>query len=241
MADNFDIYDDKGTVLATDEPSPITIEDLEPNTTYSGWKIGLTGSENLSDIPEFKTKPVLVESFTIDPKDIAVETGSQATANLTFVRPTNATDKTFNVSVADDSVATVSISGTKLTITGVKAGDTTFTVTSNDGNVSNDGTITVTDPEPEDILVESFELDPTSLDMTTGDEEEVTITNVVPTDATNQQVAVFVEDNDVATAILNGNVIEVTTQGAGTTNMVVTTIDGSEVTDTLVITVTDPE
>lgn len=89
----------------------------------------------------------------------------------------------------------------------------------------------------DNILIESFELDPASLTMAVGDEDEVTITNIVPSDATNQQVAIVTEDEDIATAILNGNVIEVTARGAGTTNIVVTAIDGSDVSETLPVTV----
>ena len=150
---------------ATDKTVTYTIEDAEgltvSNTGLISWTAdtpsgtyqttvtttdgGLTDTHSLT-----LTEPIiLVDSFTIDPKSVSVEVGDTATTALTYVRPTNATDKTFNVAVDDETVATATISGTTITFTGIAEGETTFTVASNDGNVSNNGTVTVTEPEEE--------------------------------------------------------------------------------------------
>ena len=105
-------------------------------------------NELISLIDELDTRlkalePVLVDSFTIDPTSASVSIGETVNASLTYVRPVNAADKTFKVSVNDTSIATASISGTTITLTGVSEGETEYTVTSNDGNAFRTGNVTV--------------------------------------------------------------------------------------------------
>ena len=116
---------------------------------------GYTVNGKAQDTFDFEVSglTVLVESFTIDPNAVTVAADETATANITFIRPTNADDKTFKVEVADEDIATATISGTTVTITGVTDGETTFTVTSNDGNVSHEGSITVS-TEVEEVSVD---------------------------------------------------------------------------------------
>ena len=146
--------DNKNVSYSTDGDATIDGDVLTINDDAEGdvTVTATTEDGDFTDTITFTVKEpiVLVESFTIDPKTINLEVDESGTSNLTYIRPTNADDKTFKVTVEDSNIATVSINGTTLTINGLSEGTTSFTVESNDGGASNVGTINVIVPEPED-------------------------------------------------------------------------------------------
>lgn len=55
MAQNFDIYDDKGEKIVTNQPSPVVISGLNPATKHSSYKIAYTGGDAKATIGDFTT------------------------------------------------------------------------------------------------------------------------------------------------------------------------------------------
>ena len=147
-AKTFDVYDEKGTKLAEGKPSPVTVEGLEPNTKYSGWKLAYAGKDAKAVIPDFTTLPLALASFTIDNlTPSGVEGGSVVLTAKDFT-PAKATNKGLNVAIEDSSVATlVDNKDNTYTVNFVKAGTTKIHWVAKDGNGAKaDATVTVTAP-----------------------------------------------------------------------------------------------
>ena len=144
---NFDVYNGPGEKLADNQPSPFTIEGLEPNKTYSDWKIAYAGSDVKVDFPEFTTKPRLLTSFRVDNTNISGEAGGTATANLSYFTPADATDKSVKVGIEDNTVATITDNGDNTyTLNLLKAGTTkVHWVAKDGGGAKADATVTVTE------------------------------------------------------------------------------------------------
>lgn len=85
-AKTFDIYDDKGVALAEAKPFPVTINGLNPNTTYSGWQVAYAGATDKVAVPEFTTKdtelaaPVSIKATVLDGDlDVDIDEAGEAT------------------------------------------------------------------------------------------------------------------------------------------------------------------
>lgn len=86
---------------------------------------------------------VAVTGVTVTPATGSIAVG--ATVDLTVdVLPVGATDKSFRVASADLGLATVSVNGTTVTVTGIKAGHVEVIVMTSDGSFVGVSTITVT-------------------------------------------------------------------------------------------------
>lgn len=84
-----------------------------------------------------------VTGVSLDSTDaLAIKVGASANTTAT-VAPTDATDQTITAATADSSIATASVSGGTVTVKGVKAGSTTLTVTTKDGNKTAQRTVNV--------------------------------------------------------------------------------------------------
>lgn len=82
--------------------------------------------------------------MTANPATASVEVGKTIKISGS-VAPADATDKSVTYKSSDEAIATVKADGT---VTGIKAGKATITLTSKDGGKSATSSITVTDPEP---------------------------------------------------------------------------------------------
>lgn len=147
---NFDIYNEVGVKVAENQPSPIKVEGLKPNTTYAGWKIAYAGSDVKTDIPAFETAPRLLSSFRINNTDISGNVGESATIKASYFKPADTTDKSLTAIVDDDTVATVTDNkDNTYTVNFLKVGTTNVRWVANDGGGAKvDANVTVAEEEP---------------------------------------------------------------------------------------------
>src|SRR5699024_12749555 len=104
--------------------------------------------EGKEDIPILKTKSNTVTGVKIASKTARVDVDATTKLNST-VAPSTGTNKSVSYKSSDEAVATVSSNGR---VTGVAEGETTISVTTQDGNKVDTATITVNaveEPEPE--------------------------------------------------------------------------------------------
>ncbi len=164
-----------------------------------------------------KSKVLPVESVTIDKTSIELTEGDSETLTAT-VKPDNATDKSVSWKTGDSSVATVDANGT---VTAVKSGETTITVTTNDGGKTATCKVAVI---ARIYPVESVLLDKAEVTITEGETAEL-IATVKPDNATDKSVSWKSGDTSVATVDENGTITAVI---PGETTITVTTTDGGK-------------
>ncbi|MBW0761335.1 Ig-like domain-containing protein [Mammaliicoccus lentus] len=159
MADILKVYKGDDVVgigeRGEDGRAKVTIDGLEADTEYpkGTYKASFENENGESEkvaIQAFKTKPITVTGVAITPKTVSVDVDGTTKLNST-VAPSTATNKTVSYNSSDEAVATVSSNGT---VTGVAEGEATITVTTQDGNKSDNATVTVNaveepDPEPD--------------------------------------------------------------------------------------------
>ncbi len=140
---------------------------------------------------------ISVTEITISHSELTLIEGE--TANLVAtVSPDDATDKTVTWTSSDESVATVSAAGE---VTAIKAGTATITAASSNG-------LTATCQVTVDQLViemEAIILNVESLDLEVGDTFQLTA-EIIPADATYQDLEWWVDDDAIATVDQNGMV-----------------------------------
>ncbi len=167
--------------------------------------------------------PVAVEGVTLNKSETTLVVGGEETLTAT-VTPDNAADKSVTWESSDPTVATVENGK----ITALKAGTTTITVKTTDGEFTATCTVTV---NPAPVAVTGVTLNKDETTLTVGGEETLTAT-VAPDNATDKSVTWESSDPTVAT-VENG---KITALKAGTTTITVKTADG-EFTATCVVTV----
>lgn len=161
-----------------------------------------------------ETKTYPVKEIKINKSTAEVAVGETITLIAT-VLPSNATDKSVEWSSNNPNVAKVENGK----VTGIKAGKTTITVSSVE-NKDIEATCDVTVVAGK-VSVTGVELDKTSLVMTEGEEETLTVT-IEPENADNKNVNWSSSRTSVAT-VANGKVVA---KAAGTSVITVTTEDG---------------
>ena len=171
-------------------------------------------------------KIVSVTAVSLDQTTLALTEGESQTLAAT-VKPDNADNKAVTWASSDPAVATVSASGT---VTAVKAGTASITVTTKDGGKTASCQVTVT---AKTVAVTGVTVDPTTLTLTEGGSQSLTAT-VKPDNATNKAVEWKSSATAVATVDASG---KVTAVKAGTADITVTTKDGGK-TATCKLTVT---
>lgn len=166
----------------------------------------------------------LVEKITFPEKTLSVNVGE--TVNLFWnIEPSNVTNPAVTLTSSKTSVATVDETGL---IHGLKRGETTITVTAQDGSKKK-GTIKVKVLQP----VEGVHMQNETL--TVGVDESVTARAVLePEDASNTAMTWTSEDPSIATVRGSSNKATVTGQRWGTTTITGVTEDGGYVTSATV-------
>ena len=176
---------------------------------------------------------VTVKNTPVDIKVTGVElTATSTSLNLTTsktatltaaITPDDATDKSVTWSVSGDAVALDNHADSLTrTVTAVKGGTATITVTAKDGSGKSDSVeIRVEDNTP--VSVESVSLNKTSTTLTVGASETLTA-KVLPTNATNQAVSWSSSAPNIA-SVSNGTI---TAKAVGTAVITVTTDDGKK-------------
>ena len=130
------------------------------------------------------------------------------------VLPENAYNKNVSFESADAGIAAVNANGV---VTGVSAGETTITVTTEDGGFTGACTINVYNQAVTGVTIE-----PSEAELTVGSSTKLTAT-VLPENASNKNVVYSVEDESILSVDQDGNV---TGLSLGTATVTVTTEDG---------------
>ena len=130
------------------------------------------------------------------------------------VLPENAYNKNVSFESADAGIAAVNANGV---VTGVSAGETTITVTTEDGGFTGACTINVYNQAVTGVTIE-----PSEAELTVGSSTKLTAT-VLPENATNKNVIYSADDESILSVDQNG---KVTGLSLGTATVTVTTEDG---------------
>ena len=130
------------------------------------------------------------------------------------VLPENAYNKNVLFESADAGIAAVNANGV---VTGVSAGETTITVTTEDGGFTGACTINVYNQAVTGVTIE-----PSEAELTVGSSTKLTAT-VLPENASNKNVVYSVDDESILSVDQDGNV---TGLSLGTATVTVTTEDG---------------
>ena len=160
---------------------------------------------------------IKVTGVTLNKTALTLETGASETLTAT-VAPAEATNKKVTWKSDKPEIATVDANGK---VTGVKAGEATITVTTEDGGKTATCKVTVSDTE---IKVTGVTLNKTALTLETGASETLTAT-VAPAEATNKKVTWKSDKPEIASVDANGKVTGVK---AGEATITVTTEDGGK-------------
>jgi hypothetical protein len=163
-------------------------------------------------------KPVVVVPVTgvsLSDTTASVNAGSTITLTAT-VKPSDATNKSVSWSSSNTAVATVSSAGV---VTGVKEGNATITVKTQDGSKTASCLITVTNIP---VSVTGVTLTPSTASVNIGGTAQLTAT-VVPSNASNKKVSWSSSNLNIATVSSDGLVSGI---AAGSATITVITDDG---------------
>lgn len=180
--------------------------------------------------PEPEPEVIPVENVVLNQNSVTLNIGETTTLKAT-ITPDNATNKNVTWTSDNEDIASVNNG----IVTAIGPGKTTITVTTQDGQKTAECTITVIEPEPEEIHVEKVDLNMQNISLEIG-ETATLVAVITPNDATNKNVTWTSEDENIA-SVNNGIVTAI---GPGETTITVTTEDG-EKTATCKITVTEEE
>ncbi len=180
-------------------------------------------------VPEPTPPVVSVTGVTLNKTSTSIQVGGTETLTAT-VSPKDAANKKVTWKSSNAAIASVDANGK---VTGVKAGEATITVTTEDGGKTATCKVTVSDKE---IKVTGVKLNKSETSLLVGGNETLTAT-VLPEDATNQNVTWKSDKPEIASVDANGKVTGVK---AGEATITVTTEDGGK-TATCKVTVSDKE
>ncbi|MEO9473999.1 MAG: Ig-like domain-containing protein [Cyclobacteriaceae bacterium] len=178
---------------------------------------------------EITVNPLLAEEIFVSGVTVMDLNSAQVTQTLTTsFNPENATNQDVSWSSSDNAIASVSSEGL---VTALSEGNVTISATALDGSATV-GSI--------EIIVTRGFLAVSSVsvsgdtEMTDNDVQTMQVT-VMPENATNKEVAWSSENSEILT--VNPTTGEVTATGVGTTSIIATSTDGSEISDSFEITV----
>ena len=168
---------------------------------------------------------IMVSNITINgPSSLNV--GEDGTFTAT-IEPVSATDATYTWSSSDPNIATVDQTGK---VTAVAAGTVTIYAEANDGSgVKGECTVAIST-----VPVSSITLDKTAVTIIAGQTANVSVTEVLPANATDKTYTWSSDNEDIATVDQNGVITAVAT---GTANITATANDGSGKKATCTVTV----
>ena len=162
-------------------------------------------------------KEISVTEVTLNKSETTILVGGNETLTAT-VLPENATNQNVTWKSDKPEIASVDANGK---VTGVKAGEATITVTTEDGGKTATCKVTVSETS---VAVTGVTLNKTVLTLETGASETLTAT-VAPAEATNKKVTWKSDKPEIASVDANGKVTGV---AAGEATITVTTEDGGK-------------
>ena len=174
-------------------------------------------SKDEEPVPEPTPPVVSVTGVTLNKTSTSSQVGGTETLTAT-VSPKDAANKKVTWKSSNAAIASVDANGK---VTGVKAGEATITVTTEDGGKTATCKVTVSDKE---IKVTGVKLNKSETNLLVSGNETLTAT-VLPEDATNQNVTWKSDKPEIATVDANG---KVTAVKVGEATITVTTEDGGK-------------
>ena len=174
-------------------------------------------SKDEEPVPEPTPPVVSVTGVTLNKTSTSIQVGGTETLTAT-VSPKDAANKKVTWKSSNAAIASVDANGK---VTGVKAGEATITVTTEDGGKTATCKVTVSDKE---IKVTGVKLNKSETSLLVGGNETLTAT-VLPEGATNQNVTWKSDKPEIATVDANG---KVTAVKVGEATITVTTEDGGK-------------
>ena len=185
--------------------------------------VATTDGSNLSATCVVKVKPILVQTLTLSQTNQHVVEGSSFQLTAT-VLPENATNRTLTWTTSNENVATV-VDGE---VTAVGVGEAIITVSTNDESHLTANCIVVV--EAQVIPAESIALDRDTVTIVLGNSQQLTAT-VLPENTTNTGVTWASSNTDIVT-VVNGMLTAV---GVGEAKVIVSTSDGTNLSDTCIV------
>lgn len=172
--------------------------------------------------------PVAVTSISLNKTTLNLEVGrSGATLSVSYL-PINANQKTTTWTNSDSTVASISsTSGSSVSVNPLKAGETTITATCNGHQAS--CVVTVSN-----VSVTGITLSETAVSLPIGGTKTISAT-ITPSDATTKTVT-WESNNSSVASVNNG---KITANSLGNATITVKATDGSNISATCSVTVTD--
>ncbi|MEE1366254.1 MAG: leucine-rich repeat protein, partial [Muribaculaceae bacterium] len=184
-----------------------------------------TDGSNLFTSCKVTVKPTLATSITLDKTEVSLKATEMVTLVAT-VLPELTTDKSVTWKSSNNTVAIVSENGVA---TAVATGEAIITATTTDGSNLSASAKIIIDP----TIAESITLNIESTTLKANETIEL-IANVLPELTTNKSVTWKSSDEAVAIVDTNGLVTAI---GVGTATITATTIDGSNLSASCIVTV----
>lgn len=228
------------TTITTSAPPTTSGGDASDGNAGEGTGTTTTTTESEQTVTfsvtvEQADAPTPTLSVKLDKSEAAVNVG--ATAEVTAT-PEGITDGvTIGASSADAAIATVSVSGNKITVTGVKAGETTVTVTAAKANVQ---TATATLKVKVNGNSASLAIGQSAVTVFTGETVKIgaTVSNATASEVKIQATSADANVAEVTGEIANNGELVITGKAAGSTTITATyTENGVVVKQTCAVTV----
>ncbi len=172
-------------------------------------------------------KPVSVKSIKFE-KSSYTASLNQTIVAVVGITPSNATNKTVTCKSLNTTIATVTYSGNKCTIKGLKTGTATIEAYSADGNKKTTTTVTV-----KPISTKSISFEKSSYSMNVGDSKTLNV-KFNPTNASNQVITCSSSNNSIATVSAKNTTCVVKGVKAGSVTITATSQDGAKTAKTTV-------
>lgn len=235
MAKQFDLYDATGKAVQSGVTSPITIADLKPNTSYSGYALTYAGETAKTVVDAFTTDDVVPGAPTVQVtadnaqafvKIVAGENKGSAliAGKIYYTDGKNA--KTQALKAGEAGTISGLTNGTEYSIQA--------TVTNKAGESAKSAVVKAT-PKAATVAVTGVSLDKTTLALATGATGTVQAT-IAPSNATDKAYTFSSGDETIATVDNTG---KITAVKAGTVDITVKTHDGGK-TAKVTVTITNP-
>ncbi|MBC2116367.1 SdrD B-like domain-containing protein [Listeria booriae] len=218
---------------------------VEAEQTRTDMNASVVATVNPNEVSDMKwinnkdgSKPSVGDGGTITIANDYLDSYNNKNVNVQFFNKEDqvVSTKGWTVTLSDPSLLTP-ITGNPVLLAFThteKTGSTLVTVKDADGKVVRTFTIVVTGPAT--VLATDIDLNTTNINTTVGATGKVDAT-VQPTNATNKNLTYTPADSSIISVDANGNW---TAKKAGTTTIAVKTTDGSNITKTITVTVTDP-
>lgn len=209
MAKNFDVYDDKGNKVLDAQPSPVTIKNLNPNTTYPGFQAAFAGDadkDNWVAVGNVVTKDVVP-----DAPSIAVTSGD-GSVNYVITPGTNqgSTINSYTIYYTDGTTekplpVQLTLTGTVKTLTNGTKYSFAVTATNNAGESARSAVVNAVPAAAGTVPATGLAFGGADTTVTMGTPKQVVAT-VTPDNAADKKVNYTVSDTTIATVAADGTV-----------------------------------